>query len=390
MSMVAFSLIPFVVAAGAIVNGLIGRRWFSRQLAVATASATMGVAFALSVWSLASITVFSSGTSVRDVTLGDWIPSIPLQTSTGIEMFSVKWTLRLDPLSAVMAVLVSGVGLLVHLYAAADMRDEPRGGYARFFGCLSLSCACMLIVVLSGNFLVLLAGWQGTALCSFLLIGFWFDRTTVPNGAMKAFIVNWLGDWGLLIAIFLTYFTLGTLDFREVEASVTSMPVEVGTFGAISGICLGLSVAAAAKGAQVPLHVWLPGVLEGRAPVSALVQTATMLLAGVYLIVRCAPLFERAPVVLTIVTLLGIVTALLAGSLALTHTVVSRVFTPARRLLRFDAGALSACVNAFGWTVKIAAWFAYMFEKHVVDRVVDSIVEAVAWAHRKLVGVKFF
>jgi len=325
MSMPNIFLIPLVPAAGAAINGLIGRRWFSRRAAATIATAAMGVALALSAWSLAAMTALPPDGRVHDVGLGDWITAIPLQTASGIEMFTARWTLRLDPLSAMMALLVTSVGLLIHVYAAASMQDDSRGGYARFFSYLSLSSAFMLLLVLSGNFLVLAVGWQGMTICSFLLIGFWFERPGLANGATKAFIVNWLGDWGLLVAMFLTYFTFGTLDFREVAASATSMPVEAGTFGAISGICLGLWISAVAKSAQIPMHVWLPDALDGPAPVSALIQTTTMLPAGVYLIARNATLFERAPVIMTIVMTLGVLTAVMAGLVALVHDDIRRV-----------------------------------------------------------------
>jgi len=196
---------------------------------------------------------------------------------------------------------------------------------------------------------VLLVGWQGMALCSYLLIGFWFD-TPAASGATKAFIVNWLGDWGLLVAIFLVYFTFGTLDFREVAASVTALPVEAGTFGAMSGICLGLWIAAVAKSAQIPLHVWLPAATDAPAPALALIQSATTLVAGVFVIARNATLFERAPVVMTITATLGVLTALMAGALALVQTDLKRLLvysTISQFGLMFTAlgvGAFSAAV----------------------------------------------
>ena len=325
-AMRAIALIPFVPAAGAAINALIGARWFGRRAIAAIGCATMGIAFVLSAWSLVAIVSLPGDGPVHDAVLGDWIPAIPLQTATGIEMFTVRWTFRLDPLSAMMAVLVTAVGFLIHLYAAASMQDEPPGACARFFSNLSLSCAFMLMLVLAGNLLVLFVGWEGIALSSFLLIGFWPDTTRAANG-MKAFIVNWLADWGLLVAIFLAYFTFGTLDFREIAASVTSMPVETGTFGALSGICLGLWIAAIGRSAQVPLLAGLHDVLEATPPASALIQTATMLPAGVYLMVRNAALFERAPVVMTIVSTLGVLTALVAGALALVQDDLKRVLT---------------------------------------------------------------
>lgn len=323
--MINISIIPCIPAAGAAVNVLIGSRWFGRRMSAAIACAAMGSALALSAWSLLGIVALPVGARVHDIVLGDWIPAIPLGTMGGIEMFAVKWTFRLDPLSAVTATLVTSVGFLTHLCAAAEMRQEPAGRYARFFSCLSLSCAFMLTLVLAGNFFVLLVGWEGMAVCSYLLIGYWFERPAAAGAATRAFIVNWLGDWGLLLAIFLAYFTFGTLDFREVGASLTTLPLEAGTFGAVSGICLGLWIAALARSAQFPLHVWLPDAVDAPAPALALIQTVTMLTAGVFLIVRNAALFERAPVVMTIVTTAGVITALMAGALALVQSDIRRV-----------------------------------------------------------------
>jgi len=348
--MVNISLIPCLPASGALVNALIGSRWFSRRTSAAIACATMAATLVLSAWSLVAITSLPVDARVHDVVLGDWIPSIPLQTATGIEMFTVNWTFRLDPLSAVVATLVTGVGLLVHLYAAAEMREESEPRYARFFSWLSLSCAFMLTLVLAGNFLVLLVGWQGMAVCSYLLIGFWFDRQAAASAATTAFTVHWLGDWGLFVAICLAYFTFGTLDFREVAASATSLPIEAGTFGAISGICLGLWIAAIAKSAQIPLHVWLPAALDGPAPALALIQTSTAMTAGVFVIARNAALFERAPVVMTIVATLGVLTAIMAAALAVVQTDIRRVIvysTMSQLGLIFTAlgvGAFSAAI----------------------------------------------
>ena len=374
-------LIPFVPATGAVINGLIGSRWFSRRVVAVVACAASAIALALSVWSLVTIFAGTTEPRVHDVVLGDWIPAIPLETAAGIEMFTVRWTLRLDPLSAVMSTLVAALGLVMHLYATASMRDEPRAGCARFFSYLNLFCAFMLMLVLSGNFLVLLVGWQGMALCSFLLMAGWFGNRDAASGAMKAFVVNWLGDWGLLVAIFLTYFTFGTLDFREVAASVTSLPAEAGTFGAVSAICLGLWIAAVAGIGQIPLPVWLPGALEGPAPVAALIQ-ATRVTAGVFIMARNRALFERAPGVLTIATTLVLVILLISALLPVAGILIARplnkrdpggVSTLARALARFDRG-VAGWANACGWTVQIAAWMAHMFDKHVLDRIADACV----------------
>ena len=262
---------------------------------------------------------------MHDVVLGTWIPPILLATANGIGSFTVPWSFRLDPLSAVMLLVVTGIGSLIHVYATAYMKDEPRGGYARFFCYLNLFCFFMLVLVLGGNFLVMFVGWEGVGLCSYLLIGFWYEKNSAADAGKKAFIMNRIGDLGCLLGMFLVFFTFGTLDFREVAAAAAAMPRETGGFGVLSVVCLLLFVGAAGKSAQIPLHVWLPDAMEGPTPVSALIHAATMVTAGVYMVARNAVLFEQAPLVMQIVAIVGALTALMAATIGLVQNDIKRV-----------------------------------------------------------------
>ena len=183
----------------------------------------------------------------------------------------------------------------------------------------------MLMLVLGSNLLVMFVGWEGVGLCSYLLIGYWYERKSASDAGKKAFIVNRLGDWGFILAIFLVFFTFGTLDLRAVADAAATMPVETAEFGVLSLICLLLFIGAVGKSAQIPLHVWLPDAMEGPTPVSALIHAATMVTAGVYMVGRNAVLFSQAPTVMLIVAITGVLTALMAATMALVQTDIKRV-----------------------------------------------------------------
>ncbi len=319
-------LIPLLPAAGAAINGLLGIRWFSRTVSGVLACLTMAGALGLSLWAFFALLSLPAGERVRDVVLAQWIPAIPLMTSDGaIRMFEAAWAFRLDPLSALMILVVTGVGFLIHVYSTAYMKDEPSGAYARFFSYLNLFCFFMLTLVLGANFLVMFVGWEGVGLCSYLLIGFWYEKKSASDAGKKAFIANRVGDWGFLLGMFLVFFTFGSLDFRAVASAAAAMPVEAAGFGVISAICLLLFVGATGKSAQIPLYVWLPDAMEGPTPVSALIHAATMVTAGVYMVARTAVLFEHAPMVMLIVAIVGGLTALMAATIGLVQNDIKRV-----------------------------------------------------------------
>jgi NADH-quinone oxidoreductase subunit L len=319
-------LIPLLPGIGAAINGLVGVRYFSRQVAGLVACGTMALALVLSLiafWQLLQLAPAERG---FDVTVAEWLSAMPLQLSDGsIGTFAVPWGFRLDPLSGMMILVVTGIGTLIHVYSTAYMADEPRGGYARFFCYLNLFCFFMLTLVLGNNFLVMFVGWEGVGLCSYLLIGYWYEKKSAADAGKKAFITNRVGDWGFVLGVFLIFMTFGTLDFRAVQDAAASLPVETAHFGVLSAICLLLFIGATGKSAQIPLYVWLPDAMEGPTPVSALIHAATMVTAGVYMVGRNAVLFSHAPMVMEIVAIIGVLTALMAASIGLVQYDIKRV-----------------------------------------------------------------
>jgi NADH-quinone oxidoreductase subunit L len=352
-------LIPLLPGIGAAINGLLGIRYFSRKTAGAVACTMMAAALGLSLWAFWQLLGLPSEARAFDVVVAQWIPSIPLATGNGtIGMFQVPWGFRLDPLSGMMILVVTGIGTLIHVYSTAYMHDEPRAGVARFFSYLNLFCFFMLMLVLGNNFLVMFVGWEGVGLCSYLLIGYWYEKKSASDAGKKAFITNRIGDWGFILGVFLIYTTFGTFDFRAVQNAAATMPVETMQFGVLSLICLFLFVGATGKSAQIPLYVWLPDAMEGPTPVSALIHAATMVTAGVYMVGRNAVLFTHAPQVMTIVAIVGVLTALMAATIGLVQYDIKRVLAystvsqlgymfTAMGVGAFSAGAFHLMTHAF-------------------------------------------
>src|SRR5687768_8522104 len=357
-------LIPVLPGIGAAINGLIGIRSFSRQTAGLVACSTMGLALLLSAWAFWELLGLAPEARDHVVTVARWIPRIPLETANGIGGFEVPWAFRLDPLSGMMILIVTGIGFLIHVYSIAYMHDEPRGGYARFFCYLNLFCFFMLTLVLGSNFLVMFVGWEGVGLCSYLLIGYWYEKKSAADAGKKAFVTNRVGDWGFVLGVFLIFFTLGTLDFRAVANAAAAMPVEA-QFGVISLICLLLFIGATGKSAQIPLYVWLPDAMEGPTPVSALIHAATMVTAGVYMVGRNAVLFGHAPIVAQIVMIVGALTALMAATIGLVQYDIKRVLaysTVSQLGYMFLAMGVGAYATAHGWPhIGLAAFAAGAF-----------------------------
>jgi NADH-quinone oxidoreductase subunit L len=352
-------LIPLLPGIGAAVNGLVGVRGLSRKAAGTLACTTMVLSFGLSIVAFFQLLGLPADARAYDVVIAQWIPSIPLQTHDGvIGSFQAPWGFRLDPLSGMMILVVTGIGTLIHIYSTAYMADEPRGGVARFFCYLNLFCFFMLMLVLGNNFLVMFVGWEGVGLCSYLLIGYWYEKKSAADAGKKAFITNRIGDWGFILGVFLIFYTFGSLDFRAVQNAAAAMPVESMHFGVISAICLLLFVGAVGKSAQIPLYVWLPDAMEGPTPVSALIHAATMVTAGVYMVGRNAVLFEHAPMVMQLVAIVGVLTALMAASIGLVQYDIKRVLAystvsqlgymfTAMGVGAFAAGAFHLMTHAF-------------------------------------------
>jgi NADH-quinone oxidoreductase subunit L len=352
-------LIPVLPAIGAAINGLVGIRYFSRRTAGLVACAMMALALGVSLVAFWQLLALAPEARAFDVVVAQWIPSIPLATSSGaIGSFQVPWGFRLDPLSGMMILIITGIGTMIHVYSTAYMADEPRAGVARFFCYLNLFCFFMLMLVLGSSFPVMFVGWEGVGLCSYLLIGYWYEKKSASDAGKKAFITNRVGDWGFILGIFLIYMTFGTLDFRAIQNAAAAMPVETMHFGVLSAICLLLFVGATGKSAQIPLYVWLPDAMEGPTPVSALIHAATMVTAGVYMLGRNAVLFSHAPQVMTIVAIVGVLTALMAATIGLVQYDIKRVLAystvsqlgymfTAMGVGAFSAGAFHLMTHAF-------------------------------------------
>jgi len=307
-------LIPLLPLLGFVINASLGRR-LSKAASGAVACGAMLVSFLVSlaaVWQLLALEPEARAISNRAYT---WITSGD---------FSIPVTLRLDPLAAVMILVVTGIGSLIHIYSTAYMHEETDPEYARYFSYLNLFAAFMLVLVLGANFLVMFVGWEGVGLCSYLLIGFWFEKKSAADAGKKAFIVNRIGDYGFLLGMLLIFARFGTLDFQEVARAIAPLSPER-AFGTISTITLLLFIGATGKSAQIPLYIWLPDAMEGPTPVSALIHAATMVTAGVYMIGRNAVLFSHAPATLAIIAIIGVATALMAATIGLVQNDIKRV-----------------------------------------------------------------
>jgi NADH-quinone oxidoreductase subunit L len=310
-----FNLVPLILlfpALGITINLTLARR--SRQpTAGIVASVAAGLAFIIALTQFAALLGQPQG---QTITLLRWLE---------VGAFRADWAFQVDTLSVTMMLVVTGVGTLIHVYAIGYMRGDER--FSRFFIYLNLFLVAMLILVSADNYLMMFAGWEGVGLCSFLLIGFWFDR---PNGegwknssaARKAFVVNRIGDFGFLLAMMLLWWTFGTLNFGDVFAGVA---LQTATQATMIAITLLLVLGAVGKSAQIPLFVWLPEAMAGPTPVSALIHAATMVTAGIYLIARSHVLFAFAPLTQEIVVLTGAITALLAASAAIGQWDIKRV-----------------------------------------------------------------
>jgi NADH-quinone oxidoreductase subunit L len=260
------------------------------------------------------------------VGLGSGLPALPYTETfshpwISVGTLHVDFSIVLDQLSLVMLLIVTGVGFLIHLYSAGYMHDDP--GYARYFSYLNLFLFFMTTLVLAGNVLLMFVGWEGVGLASYLLIGFWYQKTSAADAGKKAFIVNRIGDFGFLIGIFLLLGNFGTLTFSEISTNLAAQPAWTG--GILTAICLCLLVGATGKSAQLPLYVWLPDAMEGPTPVSALIHAATMVTAGVYMIARTHFLFDRSPYALGVVAIVGAATALFAATMGLVQNDIKRV-----------------------------------------------------------------
>jgi NADH-quinone oxidoreductase subunit L len=340
-------LIPILPLAGFAVNGLLGRR-FSKAVVNIFAVGSVLLSFLWVLKTLNALGAFSGGLEKTYFEhYYTWIQSGPL--NIGVDF-------AIDRLTAIWLMIVTGVGLLIHIYAVGYMAHE--GGYYRFFAYLNLFMFFMLVLVLGANYLLLFVGWEGVGLCSYLLIGFYFLEKFATDAGNKAFIVNRIGDFGFSLAVFLIVIHFGSLDFATVFSKVQTLPVEP-TAGWITAICLLLLVGATGKSAQLPLYVWLPDAMAGPTPVSALIHAATMVTAGIYMIARSAPIFLHSTSALSIVAIVGIATAFFAATIGLVQNDIKKVFAYSTvsqlgyMFVGLGVGAFSAGV----WHVMTHAFF---------------------------------
>jgi NADH-quinone oxidoreductase subunit L len=310
-----YAAIVFLPLLGSAIAGLLGRFIGARASELVT-TGLLFVSAALSCMTFYDVTMLGHSYIVP---IADWITSGD---------FSAGWTIRVDSLTAVMLVVVTGVSPLVHLYSIGYMQEDD--SRPRFFSYLSLFTFAMLMLVTANNFLQMFFGWEGVGLASYLLIGFWYKKPSANAAAIKAFIVNRVGDFGFALGIFGVFYVFGTLDFDTVFAAAPGMVGKTFLFAGhnvdiLTTLCLLLFIGAMGKSAQIGLHTWLPDAMEGPTPVSALIHAATMVTAGVFLVCRCSPMFELAPRALEFVTFIGATTAFFAASVGLFQNDIKRV-----------------------------------------------------------------
>ena len=365
-------LVPLLPLIGAAVNGFFGRKFrFSEQLIGGIAVGSVALSFLISVAAIISYGWGSHAqwpntyvTSQDGAFKFDWIPGGAVLQTQGDEarlsaeldkkarekfaamtpeerqknpavlvgaaitprssVLNVEWSYQLDPLSAVFMLIVTGVGLCIFVFATGYMHGDA--GFYRFFAYMGLFMFSMLVLVMGSNFVMMFVGWEGVGLCSYLLIGYYFDRQEAANASRKAFITNRIGDFGFALAIFAVIATFGTAQYTDVFAQAKEFPIElVGTWGLMSWIALGLFVGACGKSAQLPLHVWLPDAMAGPTPVSALIHAATMVTAGLYMVTRTNVIFQHSQTMLLVVTLVGAATAIFAATIGITQNDIKKV-----------------------------------------------------------------
>jgi NADH-quinone oxidoreductase subunit L len=305
-------LLPLI---GFLINGVFGSRIKNEKIIGAIGSGSIGLAFvvvAASFFQTLSLPVDQRQTIVK---LFNWL---------NVGSLNVGFSFQVDQLSLVMGMIVTGVGFLIHIYSIGYMHGDK--SFWRFFAYLNLFIFAMMNLILGDNFVLLFLGWEGVGLCSYLLIGFWYDRKfekgTTSQAAKKAFVVNRIGDFGFLLGMFLIYLTFGSLNFSDVFTRALALPVDSSVFNLIA---LFLFIGATGKSAQIPLFVWLPDAMAGPTPVSALIHAATMVTAGVYMVARCSVIFASAPAILTLVAVIGLLTAFFAATIGLVQNDIKKV-----------------------------------------------------------------
>jgi NADH-quinone oxidoreductase subunit L len=304
-------LVPFLPLLGFLINGLSGKK-LGKNLISWIGCGSVGLSFLVSIGVFFELLKYPPAQRLIQKIVFPWVWSGNFRIDIGFQI---------DPLSTVMILVVSGVGFFIHVYSVGYMGKDP--GYARYFSYLNLFVFSMLTLVLANNFLLLYLGWEGVGLCSYLLIGFWYEKKSAADAGKKAFIVNRVGDFGFALGVMLIFWIFGTLNYNQVFKAAPLLLSPGGTF--ITAITLLLLMGAVGKSAQIPLYVWLPDAMEGPTPVSALIHAATMVTAGVYMVARCHVLYLMAPISLNLVAIIGAVTAIYAASIALVQNDIKRI-----------------------------------------------------------------
>src|ERR1044072_7706656 len=326
-------LVPLLPLIGAAINGLLGRKLrFSERLIGGIAVGSVALAFLISV---AAVYSYGFGghaewpnpyLTSQDGFSFNWIPggAVSVNNGAAAALLNVEWSYQLDPLSSIFMLIITGVGLCIFIFATGYMHGET--GFYRFFAYMGLFMFAMLVLVMGSNFVVMFVGWEGVGLCSYLLIGYYFDRQEAANASRKAFITNRIGDFGFALAIFGVIATFGSAQYIDVFNQAKGYPLELlGNFGLLSWIALGLFIGACGKSAQLPLHVWLPDAMAGPTPVSALIHAATMVTAGLYMVTRTNVIFQHSQTMLLVVALVGAATAIFAATIGITQNDIKKV-----------------------------------------------------------------
>jgi len=306
-------LIPLFPAIGFLLNGFLGRR-LGKGFVSWVGPSAIGLSFLTAILIFFELIGRPPTERHFEKVIFDWVVSGSLQTVIGYQI---------DPLSILMALVVSGVSFFIHIYSVGYMHDDP--GYPRYFTYLNLFVFMMLNLILANNFLLMFVGWEGVGLCSYLLIGFWFEKDSASNAGKKAFVVNRVGDFGFILGMFLLFTSLGkhgiwTLDFTEAFANASKLDSAT-----VTAITILLFIGACGKSAQIPLYVWLPDAMEGPTPVSSLIHAATMVTAGVYMVARCNVLYSMAPISMAIVAIVGVATAIYTASIGFCQNDIKKV-----------------------------------------------------------------
>ena len=365
-------LVPLLPLIGAAINGLLGRKFrFPEKLVGGIAVGSVALSFLIS---LTAVYSYGFGEHSKnwpkpyltseDGYSFDWIPGGAVSINQGAEarravdsqkqveeklaamspeerqnthavltgvsetpryaLLNIEWSYQLDQLSSIFMLVVTGVGLCIFVFATGYMHGEA--GFYRFFAYLGLFLFAMLVLVMGSNFLMMFVGWEGVGLCSYLLIGYYFDRPEAANASRKAFITNRVGDFGFALAVFGIIATFGSAQYTHVFEQAKSYPMElIGHWGILSWLALGLFIGAMGKSAQLPLHVWLPDAMAGPTPVSALIHAATMVTAGLYMVTRTNVIFQHSQTMLLVVALIGAATAIFAATIGITQNDIKKV-----------------------------------------------------------------